>query len=301
MPRAAAEVHSFNAMNGTDDTAAASATGWVIEPRREGLRARFRDVWRYRRLMRFFASRTLQKLYANTVLGWAWIFIRPLVPLLVNTIVFSGLLRVGSHGVPYFLFLVTGNTSWEFFASAVTWGTRSLELNRGFMSKVYVPRLIMPVAAMAPSYLYLGINIAVLIGTLIYYKVTTGTNHLAVLNLGWALAALGLTVALALGISLWTSVLALHARDVRFTLGYVLGFWVFLTPVMYPLNVPDRWQWAISLNPMAAIVNAFKYGVLDIPVLNLQHFGIATLIAGASLASGLWFFNRAEGAAADKL
>jgi lipopolysaccharide transport system permease protein len=159
----------------------------------------------------------------------------------------------------------------------------------------------MPVAAMAPSYLYLGINIAVLMGTLIYYKITTGTNHLAVLNLGWALAALVLTVALALGISLWTSVLALHARDVRFTLGYVLGFWVFLTPVMYPLNVPDRWQWAISLNPMAAIVDAFKYGVLDIPVLNLQHLGIATLIAGVSLASGLWFFNRADASAADKL
>ena len=288
-------------MDATNDAATPSLQAWVIEPRREGLPARFRDVWRYRRLMRFFASRTLQKLYANTVLGWAWIFIRPLVPLLVNTIVFSGLLRVGSHGVPYFLFLTTGNASWEFFASAVTWGTRSLELNRGFMSKVYVPRLIMPVAAMAPSYLYLGINIAVLMGTLIYYKVTTGTNYLAVLNLGWALASLVLTVALALGISLWTSVLALHARDVRFTLGYVLGFWVFLTPVMYPLNVPDRWQWAITLNPMAAIVNAFKYGVLDIPVLNLQHLGIATLIAAVSLASGLWFFNRAEAAASDKL
>jgi lipopolysaccharide transport system permease protein len=199
------------------------------------------------------------------------------------------------------LFLTTGNTSWEFFASAVTWGTRSLELNRGFMSKVYVPRLIMPVAAMAPSYLYLAINIAVLIGALIYYKFTTGTNHLAVLNLGWSVAALALTMALALGISLWTSVLALHARDVRFTLGYVLGFWVFLTPVMYPLNVPERWQWAMSLNPMAAIVNAFKYGVLNIPVLNLQHLGIAALMAVVMLASGLWFFNRAEAAASDKL
>jgi lipopolysaccharide transport system permease protein len=288
-------------MNGTNEAASASPQAWVIEPRREGLPARFRDVWRYRRLMRFFASRSLQKLYANTVLGWAWIFIRPLVPLLVNTIVFAGLLRVGSHGVPYFLFLTTGNTIWEFFASAVTWGTRSLELNRGFMSKVYVPRLIMPVAAMAPSYLYLSINCAVLAGALIYYRVTTGVNYLAFLNLGWAVAALVLTIMLALGISLWTSVLALQARDVRFTLGYVLGFWVFLTPVLYPLNVPERWQWAISLNPMAAIVNAFKYGVLKIPVLNLEHLGIAALISGATICSGLWFFNRADAMAADKL
>ena len=288
-------------MNASNEAAAVPSQTWVIEPRREGLRARLRDVWRYRRLMRFFAFRTLQKLYANTVLGWAWIFIRPLVPLLVNTLIFSGVLRVGSHGVPYFLFLTTGNTIWEFFASGVTWGTRSLELNRGFMSTVYVPRLIMPVAAMAPSYLYLAINMAVLVVALIYYKVTTGTNHLTVLNLGWAVAAFALTVVLALGISLWTSVLALHARDVRFTLGYVLGFWVFLTPVLYPLNVPEKWQWAISLNPMAAIVNAFKYGVLGIPVLDVEHFGIAMLIAVVTLSSGLWFFNRADASAADKL
>ena len=271
-------------MNAIDDAAVPAQT-WVIEPRREGLKARLRDVWRYRRLMRFFASRTLQKLYANTILGWAWIFIRPLVPLLVNTLIFSGVLRVGSYDVPYFLFLTTGNSIWEFFASAVTWGTRSLELNRGFMSKVYVPRLIMPVAAMAPSYLYLGINAAVLVCSLIYYKSTTGINHLTVLNLGWAFAALVLTVVLALGISLWTSVLALHARDVRFTLGYVLGFWVFLTPVLYPLNVPEKWQWAIALNPMAAIVNAFKYGVLGIPVLDLEHLGIAVLISAVTLVS----------------
>lgn len=288
-------------MNATNDAASSPSRAWVIEPRREGLRARFRDVWRYRRLMRFFATRTLRKLYANTVLGWAWIFIRPLVPLLVNTIIFSGVLSVGSHGIPYFLFLTTGNTIWEFFASALTWGTRSLELNRGFMSKVYVPRLIMPMAAMAPSYLYLAINFAVLGGALIYYRVTTGINHLAAVNLGWALAAFVLTVILALGLSLWTSVLALQARDVRFTLGYVLGFWVFLTPVLYPLNVPERWQWAISLNPMAALVNAFKYGVLGIPVLNPQHFAIAAFIAGAALVSGVWFFNRADAIAADKL
>jgi lipopolysaccharide transport system permease protein len=288
-------------MNATNEAAATSSQAWVIEPRREGLAARLRDVWRYRRLMRFFAVRTLQKLYANTVLGWAWLFIRPLVPLLVNTLIFSGVLRVGSHGIPYFLFLTTGNTIWEFFASGLTWGTRSLELNRGFMSKVYVPRLIMPVAAMAPSYLYLGVNLAVLIVALIYYRVTSGVNYLAPLNLGWALASFLLTIVLALGISLWTSVLALHARDVRFTLGYVLGFWVFLTPVMYPLNVPEKWQWAISLNPMAAIVNAFKYGVLGIPVLNVEHFGIAMLIAGVAMSSGLWFFNRADASAADKL
>jgi lipopolysaccharide transport system permease protein len=274
---------------------------WVIQPRREGLPARLRDVWRYRRLLRFFAAKSIQKLYRRTVLGWAWIFIRPLFPLVVNTLIFGGMLRVGSHGVPYFVFLVTGISVWELFAASVTWGTRSLELNRGFMSRIYVPRLIMPVASMAPAYVHFAITLAVLVGAVIYYKVTTDVVYLTPANLGWALLAVGLTAFLALGISLWTSVPALQARDIRFTLNYVLGFWVFLTPVLYPIRIPERYAWAISLNPMAAFVNTFKYGVLGIDVLNLRDLGIAVAMSVVVFATGLWFFSRAEGDAADKV
>ncbi len=274
---------------------------WAIEPRREGLLARLRDVWRYRRLLRFFGWKALQKLYARTVLGWSWLFIRPLFPLLVNTIIFSGVLGVGSGGVPYFLFLVTGVSIWELFATAVTWGTRSLELNRGFMTRIYIPRLILPIAMMTPSYLTFVINLAVLACAIVYYRLTTGVVYLVPAKLGWAVVAMALAWLLALGISLWTSVPALVARDVRFTLGYVLGFWVFLTPVLYPLNVPDKYAWLMPLNPMAAIVNAFKYGVLGIDVLNLRDLGIAALLATAVFVSGLWFFGRAEADAADKV
>jgi lipopolysaccharide transport system permease protein len=113
--------------------------------------------------------------------------------------------------------------------------------------------------------------------------------------------AVAMSSVLALGISLWTSVPALQARDVRFTLNYVLGFWVFLTPVLYPLNVPARYSWALTLNPMAAIVNAFKYGVLGLPVLNVRDLGIAAVSIALVFASGLWFFSRAEGDAADRV
>ena len=274
---------------------------WVIEPRRDGLVARLRDVWRYRRLLRFFGWKALQKLYARTVLGWSWIFIRPLFPLAVNTIIFSGVLGVGSQGVPYFLFLVTGISIWELFASALTWGTRSLELNRGFMTRIYIPRLILPIAMMTPSYLNFVINLAVIACALIYYRVTAGMLYLEPANLGWAVVAVALALLLALGISLWTSVPALIARDVRFTLGYVLGFWVFLTPVLYPLNVSPKYAWLMPLNPMAAIVNAFKYGVLGIDVLNVRDLGTAALMALAIFVSGLWYFGRAEADAGDKV
>jgi|CXWL01.1.fsa_nt_gi lipopolysaccharide transport system permease protein len=277
------------------------ANVWVIQPRGEGLGARLRDVWRYRRLMRFFATKTVQRLYQGTVLGWAWIFIRPLFPLLVNTLIFGGMLGVGSQGVPYFLFLVAGTSIWELFGSSVMWGTRSLQMNRGFMSRIYIPRLIMPVASMAPAYVNLLISLAVFLIATIYYRVTTGVIYLTPTHFGWALVAIGLTAYLAVAISLWTSVPALQARDVRLSLNYVMGFWVFLTPVLYPIRVPAQYAWVISLNPMAAIVNAFKYGVLGIDVLNLGDLGIAALMTTGIFTSGLWYFSRAEADAADKV
>ncbi|MEQ1757986.1 MAG: ABC transporter permease [Vicinamibacterales bacterium] len=274
---------------------------WVIQPRREGITARLRDVWRYRRLIRFLAFKSIAKLYQGTALGWIWIFIRPLFPLVVNALVFGRMLGVGSHGVPYFLFLVAGTLIWELFESSVMWGTRSLQLNRGFMSRIYIPRLIMPVASMAPAYINMLISLAVLFIAAVYYKITTGTMFLTPAHAGWALLAVVLAAYLSIAISLWTSVPALHVRDVRFTVGYVMGFWVFLTPVLYPISVPPRYQWLVALNPMAAIVNAFKYGVLGIDVLSRRDLVIAVMISTVVFVSGLLFFSRAEATAADKI
>ena len=276
--------------------------GWVIEPRRPGLVARARDVWRYRRLMRFFAAKALQKLYRRTVLGSAWLFIRPLFPLIINTLIFGGMLGVASNGVPYFLFLQGGQSIWELFSGAAMWGTRSLDMNRGFISRIYVPRLILPFAMMAPAFLNFGIHLVVFAFAIAYYRVTTGVLYLApASHLGWAVIALVLAVLLALGMAFWTSVPAMMARDVRFTLGYVMSFWVLLTPVLYPIKLPPKYAWVLLLNPMAPIVEAFKYGVLGIDVLDVQGLAVATLIIIVVLVSGLWFFGRAEADAADKV
>ncbi len=299
--RGAGVKYTRGLMDESSDLAITDPSVWVIQPRREGLVPRLRDVWRYRKLLWFFAVKSIQKLYRRTVLGWAWIFIRPLFPLTVNTLIFGGVLAVGSHGVPYFLFLVTGTSIWDLFATSVMWGTRSLEMNRGFMSKIYIPRLIMPVATMAPAYVNLAITLTVLAIALGYYKYTSGMNYLTVGNLGWAVLSVAMSAALALGISLWTSVPALQARDVRFTLGYVLGFWVFLTPVLFPLNLSPQYAWMLMLNPMAAIVNAFKYGVLGLPVLDIRALWAAAGIIVVVGVTGLWFFSRAEATAADKL
>jgi lipopolysaccharide transport system permease protein len=278
----------------------APGPGWVIEPRREGFVARIRDVWRYRRLLRFFAKKSFEKLYARTMLGWSWVLIRPLFPLVVSTFVFGGVLGVGSQGVPYFLFLVVGSATWDLFSQATTWGTRSLEMNRSFLTRIYIPRLILPMANMAPAVLNFSIHVAIILVAVVYYRITQGVWFLTPLGFGWAMLAVGMAMLLALGISLWTSVPAMVVRDIRFTLTYVMSFWMFLTPVLYPLPRTGRYGWMLSLNPMAAVVNMFKHGVLGLDTLNLLDVGIAMVVIAAVLGSGLWFFGRAEATAADK-
>ncbi len=240
-------------------------------------------------------------MYQRTILGSAWIFIRPLFPLIVNTIVFGRVLGVGSNGVPYFIFVTAGSALWDLFEQCVMWGTRSLELNRGFMARIYIPRLILPAATMTPAYMNFAISLGVLLVATIYYRVTTGVFYLTLSHVGWAILALMVSAILALGISLWTSVPALAARDVRFTMSYVMGFWLFLTPVLYPLNLGPKYAWLLALNPMVATVNGFKYGLLGIGTISLREWLVSVAETVTVVISGLWFFGRAEADAADRM
>ena len=276
---------------------------WRIEPWHGGVRPRLREIWSYRRLTMFFALKSLQKLYARTKLGWLWLFIRPLFPLLAKTLVFGGVLAVRSEHVPYFVLLVTASTVWELFASAVMWGTRSLELNRGLLKQLYVPRLILPVSMMSPAFFTFAIHLAVLLCAVIWYRVADGRFYVTLgPHTGWAVLACVMAVLLALAISFWTSVPALSARDVRLTLGYAVGMWVLLTPVMYPLSaVPESWRFWMMLNPMAPIVEVFKYGLLGIGVVPVRPLAISGGLILVVASGGLVFFVRKEADAADRV
>lgn len=291
----------------TDTTGSANALvekdEWSIEPRTEGAGARLREVWAYRRLLRFFATRAIERRYQRTVLGRAWLFIQPLFPLLVKTLVFGGLLGVGSQGVPYFIFLVGGTAAWELFQSSLMWATRSLEMNRGLVSKVFVPRIILPIAMMSPAFVTFLIHLGVIAVAVAFYYARDGVVYLArPWDAGWAILAVIMTLLLSLAIGLFTAPVAARARDVRFTLNYILDFWVFLTPVLYPLSaVPPNLRWVVMLNPMAAFVEAFKFGVLGIGAVDLRAFAIASAITFTVLGLGLWYFGKAESDAVDRV
>jgi lipopolysaccharide transport system permease protein len=284
-------------------SAATSPASWTIEPWSSRPGARARELWQYRRLALFFGLKALQKIYKRTKLGWLWLFIRPLFPLVVQAVIFGRMLGVSSDGVPYFLFLVTASAIWQLFASALTWGTRSLELNRGLLNQLYLPRLILLPSMMSPALLTFVIYIGVLVCALVGYRIADGHWYMTLsVRTLWALLAVFMAILLALAISLWTSVAALVARDVRLTLNYVLSFWVFLTPVVYPLSaVPAEWRFWILLNPMAPIVEAFKFGVLGIGGIQAWQIGLASSLILLIMIGGVAFFVRAEAEAVDQL
>jgi lipopolysaccharide transport system permease protein len=277
---------------------------WVIgADADEGFGSRAREVWRYRRILWFFAVKSLQALYAKTLLGPAWIFIRTLVPLGVSSFVFGSIMGVPSGGVPYFVFFLTGQVIWNFFDGPLIRGSRGIEVNRQLLTKLYVPRIILPLGSMAGGIAEPVIIAVVLAGTFVYYRVTRGIWYIDPdPRLMAAAASVLVVLAFAFSLTLWTSVWQARARDARFVLRYTVGFWLFLTPVIYPLSVvPANIRWLVQINPLTGPVETFKWAVLP----GMQHswpwFGYSAAVTVIAFAGGVWYFTRSESVTMDKL
>jgi lipopolysaccharide transport system permease protein len=273
---------------------------WEITSEVPGALASLQHVWTYRQLVDFLGRRTVQRIYRRTILGWLWLFIRPLFPLTLRVLVFGGLLGVGSDGVPYFLFLLAGTVVWDLFGLGAMWGTRALELH-GDIQDVYIPRIIMPIGAFGPAMVDVLIKIAVLVLTTLYFWVHDGRMYVVMgPSLVLAAAALLLAGLFALAISLFTSLWNEETKDARYALMQVLGVWYFLTPVLYPMSaVPEEWRGWMLLNPMAWIVETFKYGLLGIGELDLVAFGISAATVFGLLGLGIQYFASRDAATID--
>jgi len=265
--------------------------------------ARAQELWRYRRLLWFFATQAFQALYRRTHLGWLWVPIRSLVPLAVGSAVYGGLMDVPSLGVPYFLMLLVGTTIWSCFDGPWTWGSRGVEMNRRLVTKLYFPRMILPLATMAPGLAEPGMMLLLLAVAIPYYALTDGMWYIAVgPRLLLAPLVMLATLMLAFGLSLWTSLWQARARDVRFGIGYLLGFWMYLTPVIYPITqVPERFRFLMWLNPMAPYVEAFKSAVFGWPAPPRWAMTLSLVVTLIVVASGFWHFHAREAETAEKI
>jgi len=290
-------------MPSASDAFAGQPGMWVIEPRQHGTFARVRELWSYRYLWWYFASATVTSLYRGSALGWIWLLLRVTAPIGLNALLFGDMLdqKEKVDNFPYFLFFLCGTVTWTIFERSLIYVTRSVERNKRLVTRVYFPRLILPVAAVAPGLVYLAVLIVVLAITDVLFHQRTGHWYVALSpRLLVAAGAAFLSLFFAVAVGLWTSVLQTRYRDVRMALRYITPIWFLLTPVVYPLSA-SKYAWLVAINPMTSIVEAFKWGTLGDGVFSPVGTTISLSLVVLTMLTGLWFFNREESASVDKL
>jgi lipopolysaccharide transport system permease protein len=256
--------------------------------------ARARELWEYRELLYFLMWRDVKVRYKQTVIGVAWAVIQPLVTLVIFTIIFGRLARIPSEGLPYPVFAYAGLLPWHLFAGGLQRSIQSLVSGAPLITKVYFPRLIVPLASTFSA----TIDFAIAFVVLVLMAVGSG------LMPTWRLIALpgsvGLTLLSALGVGLWLSALNVRYRDVGHAVPFLIQIWMYASPVVYPAAlVPERWRLLYSLNPMVGAVEGFRWALLGKPVPDLQTVVASTGVAFLLLIWGLAYFRHMERTFAD--
>ena len=251
------------------------------------------DIWAYRELLYFFVWRDIKVRYKQTLLGAGWAIIQPLMTMVVFTIFFGHLAKVPSDGLPYPVFSLMALVPWTYFASALAGCSTSLSGYQHIISKVYFPRLIIPIAAVVAPLVDFAIGFAILIGFMAWYRIVPGSSIV------WLPALMLLALATAAGVGVWLAALNVRYRDVRYVVPFVVQLWMFATPVAYPASlVPARWRAVYGLNPMAGVIEGFRWALAGGPAP-----GVITLVSAAVvvvlIAGGAVYFRKLEGTFAD--
>lgn len=266
----------------------------VGRPSRGWVSLRLRELWEYRELLYFLAWRDIKVRYKQTVLGAVWAILQPFLTMVIFSIFFGRLAKVPSDGIPYPIFSYSALLPWQLFVHALTGSGNSLVANRHLVTKVYFPRLVIPMAAVLAGLVDFAIAFVVLLGMMLYYGIAP---TLGILTLPLFLL---LTVGTALSAGLWLSALNVQYRDVRHVIPFLTRFLLFATPIAYSSSlVPERWQALYGLNPMAGAVEGFRWALLG------KSGGTGTLMIVSAAAvivllfGGLVYFRRMERTFAD--
>src|SRR3982750_2216786 len=260
----------------------------TVEPGKKWVALDLRALWDYRELLYFLMWRDVKVRYKQTVLGAAWAIIQPFFTMLIFTIFFGILARIKSDGIPYPLFALSGLVPWTFFANAITSSSNSLLGDSRLITKVYFPRMVIPVATVGAGLVDFVIAFITLIGMMLYYRVPLSLNILMLPPL------VALLMLLAIGVGMWMSALNVKYRDIRYALPFLIQLWMFASPVIYPTSlVPQKWQWAYSLNPLAGLIEGFRAALFG-RAFNWSALAISTVFTFALLTASAYAFRRME-------
>jgi lipopolysaccharide transport system permease protein len=257
-----------------------------------------RDLWIYRELVFFMIWRDIKVRYKQTALGAAWAVLQPVLTMLVFNFLFGNIAKMQTDGgIPYPIFSYTALLPWGLFSTALNSASRSLTSNQNMITKTYFPRLVLPMASVLGGLLDFAIAFVVLIGLMFYYGITPGIHAL------WALPLFTLlSIITALGIALWLSAINVQYRDVGYALPFLSQFWMFVTPIAYSSKViSEQWQIVYALNPMAGVVNGFRWALLGVGNPPDLLIGISAAISILILLSGLVYFRNMERTFADTI
>jgi lipopolysaccharide transport system permease protein len=266
----------------------------VIEPNRSYLGVNFRELWHYHELLYFLAWRDIKVRYKQTILGVSWAILQPLLMMFLFSFFFGKLAGVPSDGVPYPLFAFAGLLPWTFFASAASASGNSMVNSTNLITKVYFPRLIVPMAVVVAALLDFAITFVVLGILLAYYRITLtwGILMLPVL-------ILMLTV-LTLAFGVLMSALNVKYRDIKFALPFLIQLWFFASPIIYPSSlVPERWRWLLTLNPMTGIIEGFRSALFGRKPFDWTMIVISAIASIVLLLLAVTTFKRMEKTFAD--
>jgi lipopolysaccharide transport system permease protein len=276
----------------------------VIRPTRGWASLNLRDLWRYRELVYFLTWRDLKVRYKQTLLGATWAVLQPVLQMVVFTLLFGRVAKLSSDGVPYPIFSYTALLPWGLFSKAVSDAGRSLVANRNMITKIYFPRLVIPVASLLSGLVDFAIAFAVLVVMMVYYAVKPSGGFTFTLQPEiWTLPLfLLLAMVAALGSSLWLSAMNVIYRDVGQVLPFLVQMWFFATPVVYSAKeVPAQWQWVYSLNPMVGVINGFRWALLGAKPPDPANLILSSIVALALLVTGLFYFRNMERTFADEI
>lgn len=261
----------------------------IIKPKKALSFDDFREIWKYKELLYFFTWKDLKVRYKQTLIGVMWAIFQPLMTMVVFSVFFGKLAKMPSDGAPYPIFVFVGLLFWQFFSSALTETSNTLTGNQSIITKVYFPRLILPLSAVITKFIDFLISAAILVGLMVYYGYLPHLKGLMILPL-----LLAITFMASIGVGLFLSSVNVKYRDVRYALPFFIQILMFLTPVIYPASIAGKYSWVLAVNPMMGVIQTARATLLGTTAINWSLLTLSFTSCLIALIIGIVYFKKTE-------